>query len=102
MKRESKKSKKTSDKISCNPSFPVLNPDAAGIDLGSKEHWVAVAPERTDRPVCSFGTFTEDLEAMADWLKECGITSVAMEATGVYWIPTFQTLACENPKQENR
>lgn len=92
MKRESKKSKKPSGKIACNASFPVLNPDAAGIDLGSKEHWVAVDPGRTDRPVRSFGTFTEDLEAMADWLKECAITSVAMEATGVYWIPTFQTL----------
>jgi transposase len=66
--------------------------DAAGIDLGSETHWVAVPPDRDDTPVRSFGCFTADLYAMAAWLKQCGVTTVAMESTGVYWIPVFQVL----------
>jgi hypothetical protein len=69
-----------------------MNPHAAGVDLGSREHWVAVPAERDPQPVRAFGTFTTDLAALADWLKACGVTSVAMEATGVYWIPLFQLL----------
>ena len=69
-----------------------VNPNAAGIDLGSREHYVAVPPDRDERPVRCFGCFTPELRRMADWLKECGIETVAMEATGVYWVPVFQIL----------
>jgi transposase len=69
-----------------------LNHNAAGIDLGSAEHWVCVPSERAEQNVRRFGCFTADLIAMADWLIECGVTTVAMEATGVYWIPVFQML----------
>ena len=69
-----------------------FNPDAAGIDLGATVHYVAVPADRDPQPVRHFGTLTEDLEALADWLKSCVITTVAMEATGVYWIPLFQIL----------
>jgi transposase len=69
-----------------------INPSAAGIDCGSAEHYVAVPPDRDPHPVQSFPTFTSDLVRLADWLTRCGITSVAMEATGVYWIPLFEIL----------
>src|SRR4051794_15149808 len=70
--------------------LPVLHPDAAGIDVGAEEVFVAVPPDRAAEPVRSFDTFTRDLNEMADWLQSCGIRSVAMESTGVYWIPLFQ------------
>jgi len=69
-----------------------INPNAAGIDCGSAEHYVAVPPDRDATPVRSFKTFTSDLVRLADWLTTCGITSVAMEATGVYWIPIYEIL----------
>ena len=72
--------------------LPNLNVDAAGIDVGSEEHWVAVPEDRAEHPVRSFKCFTADLQAMTQWLKECKITTVAMESTGVYWIPIFQIL----------
>jgi transposase len=68
------------------------NPNAAGIDIGATELYVAVPADRADAPVRCFNSFTEDLVALAEWLKTCGITSVAMESTGVYWIPAFQIL----------
>jgi len=69
-----------------------INRYAAGIDIGSKSHFVAV-PEGTDeQPVREFSTFTADLERLAEWLISCGITTVAMESTGVYWIPVFEIL----------
>ena len=71
---------------------PVTRDDAAGIDLGATIHYVAVPPERDPQPVRSFGAYTEDLHALADWLIACKITTVAMEATGVYWVPLFQIL----------
>ena len=73
-------------------SLPLYNPHAAGIDIGEAEHWVAVPPDRAPQPVRRFGTFTADLDALADWLLDCGITTVAMESTGVYWIPLFELL----------
>lgn len=73
-------------------SLPTLQPDAAGIDIGATEHFVAVAADRDQRPVRRFGAFTEDLHALADWLKQCGVRTVAMESTGVYWIALFQIL----------
>jgi transposase len=69
-----------------------LNPDVAGIDCGSAEHYVAVPPDRDPHPVQAFPTFTNDLERLADWLTACRVKSVAMEATGVYWIPIYEIL----------
>ena len=69
-----------------------LNPNAAGIDCGATEHFVAVPPDRDATPVRAFRTFTADLEHLADWLIACGVTSVAMEATSVYWIPVYEIL----------
>lgn len=67
-------------------------PDAAGIDCGASAHFVAVPPDRATPAVRSFRTFTADLRALADWLVACRVTTVAMEATGVYWIPLFEIL----------
>jgi transposase len=71
---------------------PEPRPDAAGIDLGATVHYVAVPPERDPQPVRVFGTQTGDLHQLADWLIACKIKTVAMEATGVYWVPLFQIL----------
>jgi transposase len=72
--------------------LPIVQPDAAGIDVGSAEHFVAVPPDRDAQPVRRFAAFTADLGRLADWLTACGVTTVAMEATGVYWIPLFELL----------
>ena len=69
-----------------------INPDAAGIDIGATFHVVAVPPDRDERPVRTFRTFSSDLHQLADWLKEVGVKTVAMESTGVYWIPAFEVL----------
>ena len=73
-------------------SLKVVNPNAAGIDIGSRVHYVAVPEGRGDRAVECFGCVTAELERMARWLKACGIETVAMEATGVYWIPVCAVL----------
>lgn len=73
-------------------SLPIVEPNAAGVDIGATKIFVAVPPDRDVDPVRSFNTFTADLEAAADWLKTCQIQTVAMESTGVYWIPFFQIL----------
>ena len=73
-------------------TLPVLHPDAAGIDVGASELFVAVSADRDPHPVRSFPTFTRDLHALADWLEQYGIHSVAMESTSVYWIPISQIL----------
>lgn len=73
----------------------VKNPDAAGVDIGSEEHWVCVPPDRVakgEEHARPFGCFTSDLHKIADWLHKCGVTTVALESTGVYWIPLFQIL----------
>jgi transposase len=70
----------------------VTNPNAAGIDVGAEAHWVCVPGERDAEPVCRFGTCTPDLEAIANWLTKCGVTTVAMESTGVYWVPLYELL----------
>ncbi len=71
----------------------VVHPRAAGIDIGSREHWVAVSPGLDEeKPIRSFPSFTGDLHALADWLAACGVQSVAMESTGVYWIPLYELL----------
>lgn len=69
-----------------------INPSTAAIDIGSTMHMAAVNPNSTELPIRSFGTFTHDLHDLADWFKTCGVTSVAMESTGVYWIPAFEIL----------
>jgi transposase len=71
--------------------LPVVNPDLAAIDLGSREHYVALPPDR-GQAVRRFGCFTPDLERLADYLKEHRIKTVLMEATGVYWVPVFELL----------
>jgi transposase len=76
--------------------FDIVNRNAAGIDAGSERHVVSVPEDRSDEPVRTFGTFTKDLHALADWLIECGITTVAIEATGVYWIPLYEILEERN------
>src|SRR5215469_1129411 len=69
-----------------------IQPDAAGIDCGQSSHFVAVPPDRDPQPVREFRTFTTELERLADWLARCGIKTVAMESTGVYWIPLYEIL----------
>jgi transposase len=70
----------------------IVHPDAAGIDIGSERHFVAVPADRDPRPVREFRSFTADLERLADWLTQCRVRTVAMESTGVYWIPVFELL----------
>jgi hypothetical protein len=74
------------------PPLPVLNPHAAGIDVGATEHYVAVPAADSPEPVRRFGACTADLEALADWLRDCGVTTVALEPTGVFWVPLFELL----------
>jgi len=74
------------------PELKTVNISAAAIDIGSKMHMAAVNPACTEVPVRSFGTFTQDLHELADWFTACGVTSVAMESTGVYWIPIYEIL----------
>ncbi len=73
-------------------TLAVINPNAAAIDIGSEHHVVAVPPGRDTESVRTFGSFTADIHQMGRWFKACGVTSVVMEATGVYWIPPFQIL----------
>ena len=85
--------------LSLNPKPPksraalmITHPNAAGIDIGSASHFCAVPPDRDDAPVREFASFTADLNALADWLQACGVDTVAMESTGVYWIALFELL----------
>src|SRR6266481_3614757 len=73
-------------------SLEVVHPDAGGIDIGNESHYVAVPPSRDSQPVRRFGCTTAELKAMADWLKQCGIRTVAMQSTGVYWIAVYDIL----------
>lgn len=75
-----------------NRALSLTHPNAAGIDIGSASHFVAVPPDRDDEQVREFKSFTADLHALADWLKACGIETVAMESTGVYWIALYELL----------
>jgi len=67
-------------------------PNAAGIDVGGSSHWVAVPRQADDKPVREFGVVTDELNALADWLLSCGVDTVALESTGVYWIPVYEVL----------
>ena len=71
---------------------PIQRKHAAGIDIGATSIYVAVPVDRDPQPVRSFQTFTEDLHRLADWLQRCRIKTVAMESTGVFWVPLFQIL----------
>jgi transposase len=73
-------------------NLPILNPDAAGIDVGAKQHLVAVPVDRDPRPVRTFQAFTPDLHELAAWLKRCGIRTVALESTGIYWLSLYEVL----------
>ena len=70
----------------------IVNRNVAGIDVGNESHYVAVPPSRNPQPVQEFGRWTADLERMADWLKTCGIETVVMQSTGVYWIALYDVL----------
>jgi transposase len=85
------KPKQQKKKVQVN-ALEQINPNAAGIDIGGEEVYVAVPPERDEDSVRSFPTFTADLHCLADWLKACRIETVAMESTGVYWIPLYEIL----------
>lgn len=90
MKRYSKKSKKS--RVRITNEMTMINPDTAGIDIGSEFHFVSVGEDRSEKNVRRYGAYTIDLKALISWLKECKVTSVAMESTGVYWIPLYQML----------
>jgi transposase len=74
------------------PQLKQVHLNAAGIDVGSEFHFVAVPPDRDEQPVRKFGAFTADLVALADWLTGCGIETIAMESTAVYWVALFELL----------
>jgi len=82
------KAKRSSRKRAISP----VHPHAAAIDIGATSHVAAVGPDRDPEPVRSFGTFTADLHRLADWFERCGVRTVAMESTGVYWIPVYEVL----------
>ena len=73
-------------------ALEIVHPDAAGIDVGGSEHWVAISPDRDAEPVRRFGCFTADLRDMGQWLVQKGVRSVAMQSTGVYWMPVLEVL----------
>jgi transposase len=73
-------------------TMSVVHPNAAAIDVGATMHMAAVNADRTPEPVRSFGTFTTDLHRLVDWFAECGVDTVVMESTSVYWIPIFELL----------
>src|SRR5246127_964442 len=73
-------------------SLEVIHPDAGGIDIGNESHYAAVPPGRDSEAVRRFGCTTAELKAMADWLKQCGIRTVAMQSTGVYWVAVYDIL----------
>ena len=93
MPRQSKKRKKRSvQKVVKLDSLKQIKLNAAGLDIGAAEIWVCVPEDRDKDSVRMFQTFTPDLHALADWLTVCGIETVAMESTGVYWIPVYEIL----------
>ena len=92
-RRGGKVSKKNMKKLGGPvPELAVIDPDVAGIDIGSRSHFVAVPADRSETPVREFGSFTANVYEMVEWLKACRIRKVAMESTGVYWIPVYDIL----------
>ena len=91
--RTRKEKKEWARRLQSNdPGLDVIHPQAAGIDVGNASHYVAVRPDRDLEPVRQFGCFTADLHRLADWLKSCGVRTIAMQSTGVYWIPLYDIL----------
>jgi transposase len=94
--RSKKKQRRTEGgravKVRASGDLVRINEKAAGIDVGAERHYVAVPPGSSEEPVKEFGVFTKDLYAIAEWLRECGVESVAMESTGVYWVPLYEVL----------
>jgi len=76
-------------------AWPMVCPEAAGLDIGASEIWACVPADRASPAVRSFATFTPDLQALADWLSACRVRTVAMESTGVYWVPVFEVLEAQ-------
>jgi len=87
-----KKQRKALKEIPKLESLKQINLNAAGIDIGDTEIWVCVPEDREEKSVDCFGVFTCDLFAIADWLKTCGVTTVAMESTSIYWVPLYEIL----------
>jgi transposase len=79
-------------KSSVERTMPTVHPNAAAIDIGATMHMAAVRADRAPEPVRSFGTFTADLHRLVDWFTECGVETIVMESTSVYWIPIFELL----------
>jgi transposase len=75
-----------------DPGLAIVHPHAAGIDIGNSAHYVAVRPDRDPDSVRRFECFTADLHRLAEWLQQCGVTTVALQSTGVYWIPVYEVL----------
>jgi Transposase len=92
MKHNQQRKRSKSERRGSSSLFERIQPDAAGVDCGQKSHFVAVPPERDPEPVREFRTFTAELHRLADWLTQCGVKTVAMESTGVYWIPLYEIL----------
>ena len=90
--------RKRKKKGMCLQDRPLLEPKAAGIDIGAREIWLAVPPGLCEHPVRVFHSFTEDLESLAQWLVSLGIRTAAMESTGVYWIPLYEILEARGVK----
>jgi hypothetical protein len=75
-----------------DPGLELVHRHAAGIDVGNSAQYVAVRPDRDPQPVRRFECLTADLYRLADWLKSCGVNTVAMQSTGVYWVPLYDIL----------
>lgn len=95
MRKRSYHRNRKNARIRVDDNMEMINPDTAGVDIGSESHWVCVPANRAEKNVCEFGVYTSDLREIACWLKICGVRSVAMESTGVYWIPLYQLLERE-------
>jgi transposase len=91
-RKTNKKTKKGSGNQVLNRTLEQINLHAAGVDVGSEEMWVAVPPGSDREDVRRFGAYTRDLYAIADWLEKCGVKTVALESTGVYWVPLYEVL----------
>jgi len=90
--------RRITQKIKSLEELKIVHPHAAGLDIGSRDMWACVPAPHTTENVRVFGTFTVDLQALADWLVACGVDTVAMESTGVYWIPVFELLEARGLK----
>ena len=92
MPKSRKTRKKAAPKIDWSSGLETIHHHAAGIDVGSAQHYVAVPVGRDPQPVQTFGSFTADLQRLAQWLRACGIETVVMQATGVYWVALYEVL----------